>query len=546
MPKRKETPLRLAGLVPESGRAPALLAPAVVPPLQEGFVTKPICHALVSDSAQAVAGVAATSSAPLPPACSPSAPLRAGVPVLRAYKKGSTKAALEIIQSENLRQEAVAALKRDVYAASATDPRQSKLDTWETLARAAGFEAPFRLTPDLVSSVMGALKAASFRSAAEYLYIARQEHVARYEGLSQSMCLLIRQYARSVRRGLGAARHTEPLPLERFHELSNSGPWTPRGCLTPKAMLSFGSHFLLREIELANVLTEHVTVAIVNGKKEVAVQLPVSKSDYRAVGITRRLNCCCLAVRDPHVCPVCIAERQLEYWQTLLGIEQVVGRPLFPTACGAVPTKASVVDDIRYAAKELGLPLWNLQGQWRHTGHACRASGAIFYSLAGIEIQLIQLFARWGSDAFKIYILAAPLQRATNIASRAHATFAGDAEAAAVPPAPVLVLPDIPAGERAPKLNRLPVVGDDLVVNIFADGSRVAKEEGRLHAVRPGAEARTICGWKFGQAAGARRTDQPDRGVLCQACFNLQAGAGEDAPAQPSSSGSDSDNSHVG
>ena len=538
MPKRKEAPLRLAGCAPDSVRDRACLPPAAVPPLQEGFVRKIPSSTLASGRLAAPADAAVSSSAAVPPCCPPSAPLRANVPVLHAYKRGSTKTALEIIQSPALRQEAILALQRDVYATSAADPRQSKLDTWEALARAAGFASPFHLTPDLVATVVGALKAASFRSAAEYLYIARQEHIARYDGLPQSMSLLIRQYSRSARRGLGAARHTDPLPLERFKELDNGGPWTPNGCLTPKAMLSFGSHFLLREIELANVLTENIAISMNNGKKEIAVQLPVSKTDYKAVGITRRLFCCCLAVGDPHVCPVCIAERQLIYWKTLLGVEQVVGKPLFPTSRGTVPTKASVVDDIRFAARKFGLELWNLQGQWRHTGHAPRATGAIFYSLAGIEIQLIQLFARWGSDAFKIYILAAPLKRAKDIASRAHAAFAG-AEAAIAPLPPQLVLPHIPVGERAPKLNRLPVVGDDLVINTTAAGSQVARDEGRLHAVRRDSDSLTICGWKFGVAAGACRTDQPDRGVLCQACFNWQAGG--DAPAPASSSASESD-----
>ena len=147
--------------------------------------------------------------------------------------------------------------------------------------------------------------------------------------------------------------------------------------------------------------------------------------------------------------------------------------------------------------------------------------------MAGIEIQLIQLFARWGSDAFKIYILAAPLKRAKDIASRAHAAFAGAVEAVAAPLGPKVVLPDIPAGERAPKLNRLPVVGDDLVINTTAGGSQVARDEARLHAVRRDSDSTTICGWKFGIAAGACRTDQPDRGVLCQACFKWQAGASE-------------------
>ena len=126
MPKRKETPLRLAGFASDNVRLRTSLALAAVPPLQEGFVTRAASSALVGGSVQAVAAAAAAaSSAALPPCCPPSAPLRDKVPVLQAYKRGSTKAALGIIRSAERRQEAVAALQRDVYAASAADPRQS-------------------------------------------------------------------------------------------------------------------------------------------------------------------------------------------------------------------------------------------------------------------------------------------------------------------------------------------------------------------------------------------------------------------------------------
>jgi hypothetical protein len=509
-----------------------------VVPVSEGFLTGPVaaraaqCQSAASSSSRGVvvaAGVAeleqrssAASSSSGNPMRLPTAPLRADVPAVKAYQRGSFAKALSIVQSPELRGQAIADLRLDIHAASARNPRQAKLNTWEELARAAGFDKPFFLTRELLDVVMGALKGANYRSASEYMYLARQEHIVRYEGLSQSTSLYIRALARSVKRGLGSARHTAELPLHRFPELGAGGPWTPLGCITPKRMLSFGSHFLLREIELANVLTEHVSIKHTPDGKVVSVLLPVSKADFKAVGVTRELACCCDVVGDPDVCPVCIAEAQLVYWRHKRQTETVVGEPLFPTAAGTVPSKASVVGDIRAAARALGLDLYNLQGQWRHTGHACRATGAIFYALGGIEIQIIQLFARWGSDAFKLYVLAAPLHKAKVIARRAHAAQKLPDSAPIVPAETwTVVLPPVSAPDVFPGLDRLPVVGDDLVINLKAEGGPVVREEGRLHAVRPGSCDKARCGWNFGRSAGFRRTQLPDVGVLCTTCFVL-------------------------
>ncbi len=87
--------------------------------------------------------------------------------------------ALEIASDPGGRSLAVAALDRDAYAASSTGPRLARRKTWNDLGLAAGFAGPFSLTPLLVRTVMGALKAACFRSAEGYLSVAKQEHVAR-------------------------------------------------------------------------------------------------------------------------------------------------------------------------------------------------------------------------------------------------------------------------------------------------------------------------------------------------------------------------------
>jgi hypothetical protein len=62
------------------------------------------------------------------------------------------------------------------------------------------------------------------------------------------------------------------------------------------------------------------------------------------------------------------------------------------------------------------LPTTTPSGANRFTGHACRCAGAIYLASAGVDLWRIQLFGRWGSEAFKLYTRKAPLLAIGNIA----------------------------------------------------------------------------------------------------------------------------------
>jgi hypothetical protein len=69
---------------------------------------------------------------------------------------------------------------------------------------------------------------------------------------------------------------------------------------------------------------------------------------------------------------------------------------------------------------------------------------------------------------------------------------------------------------------RLPVDGDDLLLNMAAEGSKEAREEGRLHAVSLSNPAATQCNWPFKKSSNALTTKSCDSGVLCAKCFGLE------------------------
>ena len=148
------------------------------------------------------------------------------------------------------------------------------------LAAAAGFQELLNLSEELVVTGMAALKAAQFRSAASYLSTAKQIYVAEYRRLPPGVALLCTQVNRSVKRGLGPNKHTEPLPLDRFEELPHViDPLSSLGVQYPRRLFVVALWFLLREIEVAAIKVAQVNIAYGDQGKSATLLLPVSKAD---------------------------------------------------------------------------------------------------------------------------------------------------------------------------------------------------------------------------------------------------------------------------
>ena len=126
-------------------------------------------------------------------------------------------------------------------------------------------------------------------------------------------------------------------------------------------------------------------------------RLPHSKADWEILGATRTHPCTCgsSSSSDP-LCPYHAMVAQLEF-------AQPSGPFLFPTSRGSQPTKIGWVATFEWVALQLGEPLVTPTGANRFTGHSGRATGAVYLAQTQVELWRIQLFGRWGSEAFKLY-----------------------------------------------------------------------------------------------------------------------------------------------
>lgn len=131
-------------------------------------------------------------------------------------RRGDRATAWAATSSEQARAEAVAALQRDVFAASSAAPRDSLARTW--LALHSSWFGPrieaLPLTPPKLEGVMAALKAGGYRSAANYASRAKGLHILAGHPCSDELALSLRHSIVSTKRDIGPAKKSAPLPLE--------------------------------------------------------------------------------------------------------------------------------------------------------------------------------------------------------------------------------------------------------------------------------------------------------------------------------------------
>ncbi|CAE7849420.1 unnamed protein product [Symbiodinium microadriaticum] len=284
--------------------------------------------------------------------------------------------------------------------------------------------------------IMGAMKEAGYRSAMQYLDLAKQEHIQRGHPWTAQHVLAYKVCARSCRRGLGPAKQASALPLDKLATLDQASCSVSLGPVPAVTSTIVASWWLLREIEASRARVRHVTLDF--GTKTAAWLLPSSKTDVMALGAVRKHSCSC-TVLPPALCP----------FHALASL--IHGKcpedPVFCDAEGRPPSKSGWADTFQDIAAALGLPLVLQNGARAYTGHSARATGAQFLATRGIELWRIQIFGRWGSDIILRYLREAPLAHLSELAvesghGESIARIRGELEALLSKANPILAIPD--------------------------------------------------------------------------------------------------------
>jgi hypothetical protein len=290
----------------------------------------------------------------------------------------------------------------DASSSTSIGPTRSRQNLWAEIARRAGIENPFELTPSTIYVVMGALKSAGYRSAEQYLEVAKAAHVG-MGFAAQARRLAIR----SCRRNIGSPKQAGGLPLPELGNLMHfKEPLVKGGPVWPVLATLLVSWWLLREIEASRSMIQHS--ALDESEQKATWRLPSSKTDQAALGAYRAHRCAC-GLSDRRICPF----HQLE--DHIRQLNRPTGH-LFPAASGSPASKQGWADTFQEIARLLNIPTSHANGARCFTGHSARVTGARHMASTNVELWRVQLFGRWGSDVFKHYIQDAPLSQLDSLA----------------------------------------------------------------------------------------------------------------------------------
>lgn len=417
----------------------------------------------------------------------------------RPYGRGCARSALQAASDPLACSQALWA---DASSSTSIGPTRSRQNLWAEIARRAGIENPFDLTPNTIYVVMGALKTAGYRSAEQYLEVAKAAHVGMGFPWTAQLAQARRLAIRSCRRNMGSPKQAGGLPLPELGKFMHiSEPLARDGPVWPVRATLLVSWWLLREIEASRAMVQHVTLDKTGQKA--TWRLPSSKTDQAALGAYRAHRCAC-GLSSRRTCPF----HQMEDHLRQLG--RSTGH-LFPAANGSVATKQGWADTFQEIARLLCIPVTHANGARCFTGHSARVTGARHMASTNVELWRVQLFGRWGSDVFKHYIQDAPLSQLDSLALETGAklsieeaklqlqdllrrTSAEASQMLATPPADMLH--DCEASLE--QTIALPEV--DRFVKNANPGGKLHRPLDCSQALHP-KEWRTCCGWKFGMSS---------------------------------------------
>ncbi|CAE7206162.1 ftsH [Symbiodinium natans] len=342
-------------------------------------------------------------------------PSRPDVPVVHPYARGSLQRLGLGDPSKAMIVDLAKADKEfleDRFARTSRAPRDSRWKTWLALCSSRGFQ-PLPVTVELINAVGSLLKAGRYRSASQYFAIAKSKHVEAGHPWSQAMDLARSQAVRSITRGIGPSMpkldlHLELAPAmldETLKAVANRLriPTDLRlPFMGPTAVAA--SWFLLRGIEISNVQCRDVTFQC--ELYQVTLQLPVSKVDTEAKGCARTHCCVCRGGRQT----LCVFHALLDI-VTALRSRQAWRPEAYLFGCeGLMPTARQVSTLARCCAVALGqasLDEWSSGALDRWAQHSFRVAGAQFLARSGVDVAVIQLIGRWGSNAIFRYVQTA-------------------------------------------------------------------------------------------------------------------------------------------
>ena len=335
---------------------------------------------------------------------------RSDVPVVRNLRRGTITEALAALKDLGV-DALVESLVHDRYAITSTASQASLLRTWERFHREAfktssTMPPMLPITPAALVVIVALFKGGGYRSYPNYSSAAKGAHIQAGHVWTQLLHHTAAWVSRSVLRGIGPPRQSCSFVFERLRKLPrNFSPLVTNGPHDPIRFALLATSCLLREIEASTATTSAWTFD--DDAQELTWLLPGSKSDHRALGVSRTWPCTC---GHPVLACVFHLAREHRDWLDGSGYPVDPDSPLFPNDEGIASPKAAIVLSFEAIGAACGQPLVSAAGLRLFGGHTPRVTGAQLYAALGLEINKIRLPARHSGETIMRYVAEAPLR----------------------------------------------------------------------------------------------------------------------------------------
>ena len=306
-------------------------------------------------------------------------------PVLDFSSAGSQSLALQSVISVEDRENLLRRADARVVTCGTLANRDSLWKTWCTFARAWGI-APLPVTPFVARRILATFMAGRYRTPEQYVSEARRRHTLHTgAAFTPDTEIVVRDYGRACRRGIGPARAKDDFEFQVLFQLPHFwfDPEQVDLPLAPVAMMLLNCWWMTREIEASAARASHVSLDNVN--KTVTWLLPASKRDPYAVGEARTHGCGCTPLARHPACPYHLFVDYMAVLTAKFGDDCCSpprNFPLFPSVRGATLLKKHVITAYRTVIHKAGIATTTTDGlgnvRQRFGGHICRVVGAVW------------------------------------------------------------------------------------------------------------------------------------------------------------------------
>ena len=325
-------------------------------------------------------------------------PVKLG-PSLYRGGKPTIKSALKWASPKAKRDEVVEYVENHFYANSSRASKAAKSAAVSKILQRA-FNETYPLTSDKIKTLTGSLKAAGYKSTYAYLAEAKINHIEAGWAWTPQLDRQYRLCVTASKRGIGPRKKAPEVQEDVWSDHSITPDPKASTVALATHLFALGVHWMMREIEIAALTTNDVIFDKTN--RVVSLVWRVSKTDTKAEGMRRALQCLCQQNQCDLRCPYAVLEALCNKAKLSNNVDDL----LAADQKGYPATKRDIVKDWQ-----------NLYGK-EVTGHSTRRSGALQYIRKGWTISQVAFLGRWKSNIIMEYAQEALQSLAVNVGSK--------------------------------------------------------------------------------------------------------------------------------